>query len=146
MLLLHMDNVMGAGVELIDAELFRNEDICYSLTWTVEPGACPQAKALAHCGYNSRYFGSHDAFVFSIKKERHVNDFAVLNFNGDSDGQENVLIWFFRNVLHYRVLNPCKVIHIYHQHCSKIHTRSGGRVNKGPLAKNGISPFTEKLF
>lgn len=143
-MLLHMDNVLGSGVELIDTDKFMKDDICYALTRTVEPGSCSQANQSVHCNYDSKYIGSHDAFVFSLKKKRPVIDFSALNFNGDSDGQENVLIWFFEDVLHYRVLNPCKVINIYHQHCSKHHTRTGQRVNYEGRSKG--SHFTDQLF
>ena len=138
-----MDNVLGPGVELIDVDKFKQEDICYSLTRSVEPDACPNSLGSAHCG--RPYVGSHDVFVFSLKKKRSIFDFTPLDFNGDTNGQENVLIWFFQNVLGYRVSNPCKVINIYHQHCSRIHTSfSTGRVNNN--GRSGTAGYTDQLF
>ena len=149
-MILHQDNVLGEGVERINIARFKNENISYSLTRTVEEGACQGDQHSlnyttgVHCKRGGQYGHSHDAFVFSLKQEYPIKTFDVLNFNADTLGQESKLIWFFKTILNYRVTNPCLVIHVYHQHCSNIHTRS---VNKHIIdPKMGYAEFTDQIF
>jgi len=151
-MMIHMDNVLGAGVELIDVEKFNKEDLCYALTRTLEPGACSdpahnRANVVPHCSAGSEYCSSHDVYAFVLKKKRPATDFGPLNFDGDVLGQENIIIWFFRDVLQYRVLNPCKVVNIYHQHCTFIDT--SGRTQRVFVHEGwerSFAPFTDQLF
>jgi len=148
-MIIHQDNVLGEGVERINIKRFKKENIAYALTRTVEEGSCQGGNTTLnhttgpYCKKGGEYGWSHDAFVFSIKHELPTEMFNILNFKADQMGQESRLIWFFQHVLKYRVLNPCFVINVYHQHCSYVRTRSGGRVAE---VTEGYVQFSDLLF
>ena len=140
-ILMHMDNQLGEGTDLIDTKRFQSGGICYALTRRVKENTCTNP-TYGTCNEGVHYTGSHDAFVFSFPKKLPESTFDMLTFSSNSIGQENALIYFFKMVLHYKVQNPCKIVQIMHTHCGVRMYSSGGRVNKRLSA---VAPPSPKL-
>ena len=64
-----------------------------------------------------KYAGSFDVFVFYVGTNFTKDTLADLNFGQNVGGMENVLIWHFEKHMGYQILNLCKIIHVYHNHC-----------------------------
>ena len=114
--LMHMDNQLGEGFELIDTERLQRGGICYALTRRVKENTCTNP-TYGTCNEGVHYTRSHDAFVFSLPNKLPESTFDMLTFSSNSIGQENALIYFFKTVLRYKVQNPCKIVEIMHTHC-----------------------------
>ena len=93
---------------------------------------------------SGKYFGSHDAFLFRLHKPLSPEHLKLLEFALGSLGQENVLIWLFRDQLRYCVLNPCSILPVYHYHCSGLRNR-GGKVRVNNQNNTGHAPYTNNL-
>lgn len=40
-----------------------------------------------------------------------------LDFGQNGAGKEKVLMWYFEELMCYRLLNPCKIVYVYDNHC-----------------------------
>eukprot|EP00795_Rhopilema_esculentum_P000047 gene47-9653_t len=141
-IILHQDNFLGEGWEKVNHKVLREKKLLYALTR--HPSNCSAALRAAHCGPGSRYVGSHDAFALHIKDEEFLHDhLAELDVPPNTNGMENVLIWVFKERLKYKVLNPCSVLKVYHNHCTPVRDNWRKRVNERGM--NGLALFTNKL-
>ena len=143
---MHMDNMLGEGIQLIDPERFQRGGICYALTRRVKENTCTNP-TYGTCNEGVRYGGSHDAFVFAFAEQLPNSTFDVLGFGSNSVGQENVLIYFFKVMLMYKVRNPCKRVQIMHMHCGVRTYSPGPRVNgrhSGMVARGALGRFMNK--
>ena len=144
-ILAHMDNFLGEGWEDIDLTQFRTQHMMYALTRHSVTEEYPCNAALgASCNPGSMYLGSHDMFVFFVDRQFSRKLLKDLDIVPSSSGMENVLIWYFRTELGFKVINPCIHVKIYHNHCLPI--REKGRKRYNMKGKNGLAPFTNKLF
>ncbi|KAK6172306.1 hypothetical protein SNE40_015993 [Patella caerulea] len=89
------------------------------------------------------YVGSHDAYVFVPQGRFPLSASVYLHKKTTTWGIDLLIVWVFENILRYRVLNPCKVIYIYHRHCSFV--RDVKRVRVNTHNTTGWSPPTDKL-
>lgn len=144
-ILLHQDNFLGSGWEDVDLVQMRTQHLMYALTRhsITEKFPC-DAAITASCNPGSMYLGSHDTFVFFADKDFSREMLKELDIVPSAAGMENVLIWYFRKVLKYKVINPCLKLVVYHSHC--IPLREKGRKRYNQKGKNGLAPFTNELF
>ena len=140
-ILLHQDNFLGPGWGKVNSRVLRENRLMYALTR--HPVNCSASYASAHCGEGYPYIGSHDIFVFYVRGDITADKLAELDVPPNSSGMENVLLWIFKERLGYKVLNPCKVLKVYHQHCIPVRDNWRKRINRNGL--NGGAPFTYKL-
>ena len=136
------DIYLGKGFAKVDAEEISSKNILYSLTrHGTQEESC---KMKDYCGGDFDYVGSHDVFLFHLKEPLPEEALKVLEYEIWSYGTENVLMGVFKRLLHYCILNPCKILETYHLHCSKLRHTDAKRVNlDSPF--NTISPFTMNL-
>ena len=140
----HQDNKFGQGWEKLKPEILLTKKIVYALTrHTALNIACQGSDGSPNCNPGSRYVESHDTFVFGVTSkfmpsELRIFDSVTPNLNG----MENVLIWSFQK-LGYKVMNPCRLLHVHHQHCVKVRERGRKRINNA--STTGLSSFTDKL-
>ena len=140
----HQDNKFGQGWERLKPEILLKKKVVYALTrHTALNIACQGSDGSPNCNPGSQYVGSHDTLVFGvtskfIPSELQIPDLVTPNLNG----MENVLIWSFQK-LGYKVMNPCRVLHVHHHHCVKVREHSRKRVNNA--STTGLSSFTDKL-
>ena len=144
-ILMHQDNFLGEGWEKVDFTLLRTQRLMYALTRHSVTEEFPCNAAIgASCNPGKMYLGSHDTFVFYSDRKFEKAMLKELDIVPSSGGMENVLIWYFKEKLGYHVLNPCKVLIVYHNHCIPIREKGRKRYNR--KGKNGLAPFTDKLY
>ena len=139
----HQDNYIGEGWDNFNHEVFRRERLMYALTRHQSPSHCNGAMEQANCREGFRYIGSHDIFVFYVNGPIDRRKLVEIDVTPNVNGMENVLIWEFRTRLKYRILNPCKVFVVYHEHCIAI--RETGRKRINVKEKSAETPFTDEL-
>ena len=64
-----------------------------------------------------------------------------LNVSPNINGMENVFMWVFKTRCNYRILNPCKVIVVHHEHC----IRETGRMRINIGGQSALASFTGQL-
>ncbi|XP_012556114.2 uncharacterized protein LOC105844245 [Hydra vulgaris] len=145
-IIMHMDISLGTGWDLIKNYVLKLK-VMYALTrHSISNSTFCDATNYGTCDFNSTYSGSHDAFVFHMKKKFDDNIMNDLDqFKPTNEGSENVLIWHFINTMGYKVLNPCRKVIIYHNHCIPIRSIERTRVDRA-IRKTGLAPFTDQLF
>ena len=139
----HQDNYIGEGWEKVDHNILKREHLMYALTRHIPPSKCPATLRAANCGENNLYLGSHDTFVFYVNGSLARHKLVEIDVTPNTSGVENVLIWIFKERFKYRVLNPCKVLIVYHMHCVPI--REMGRERINVRGKNALVYFTYQL-
>ena len=139
------DIYLGDGFDLVDPEVMSHQNIMYSLSRQVSDKDKCRQKNL----YNKdrcrelKYKGSHDAFLFRLKKPLTEVFLQSLKFSLPSLGMERVIMWAFQTKLKYCILNPCHILETFHLHCSGLRSHRKRPVNN---ATNSVqSPFTKKL-
>ena len=144
-MLIHQDNFLGEGWEDIDFNMIRNKRLMYALTRhaITEKFPCNAAQT-ASCNQGLPYLGAHDSFFFFSDKSFPRKMLKEMDIVPSSSGLENVLIWYFRKKMNYKVINPCWKLKTYHNHCIPIWERRRERYNR--KGKNGLAPFTMDLF
>ncbi|CAH1801638.1 unnamed protein product [Owenia fusiformis] len=94
-----------------------------------------------------KYHGSHDAFVFVLEEPFPQDALENLDYPMNKLGAENVLIWQLEKKMGYTVLNPCKILRIFHNHCSNI--RANFTVNlkeRVDTGMHGRAPYSNSLY
>eukprot|EP00795_Rhopilema_esculentum_P011330 gene11330-21521_t len=140
-ILLHQDNFLGPGWEKVNPSVLKENRLMYALTR--HPANCSASYASEHCGDGYPYVGSHDIFVFYGSGDITADKLTELDVPPNTYGMENVILWIFKERLAYKVLNPCKVLKVYHQHCIPVRDNWRKRINRKGL--NGGASFTDKL-
>ena len=144
-LLMNQDNYLGEGWDDVDISALRTRRVAYALTRhaVTERFPCNAARS-ASCNPGAVYLGSHDTFAFYVDRKFSNNTLNDLEISPSSAGMENVLIWHLEKTLNYRVLNPCRKLIVYHNHCIPI--RNSNRKRYNLRGKNGMVPFSEQLL
>lgn len=124
------DVYLGAGFDLVDPVAMDKQKIMYAVSRKVAEKDANRSEC-AHLNLSSTSLedkcknrsGSHDVFFFRLHEPLMEQDLAEhLGFDISRFGQESRVMWFFENVLHFCVLNPCKILALYHYHCSGMRT------------------------
>ena len=139
----HQDNYIGEGWEKVNHTVLKRERLMYTLTRHPSPSKCKGTTTSFHCGEAFRYVGSHDAFVFYVNETIDRQKLVELDVTPNINGMENVLMWIFKTRLSYKILNPCKVLVVYHEHCLSIREIGRRRINIG--GKSALASFTNQL-
>ncbi|XP_050409311.1 uncharacterized protein LOC126824171 [Patella vulgata] len=140
-----IDVYPGDGFELINKDVMVENKLMYVLTrhGKQEKKCDMQKEASSNSCDDGRYMGSHDSYIFvpigkfpaDVKKELTVTSIDY--------GVENMSIWAFRNLGHYKVTNPCKVLKVYHLHCTGLRDGRRKRINTGN--NTGMARPTDQL-
>ncbi|XP_068744337.1 uncharacterized protein [Montipora capricornis] len=125
-------NLLGKNAMIINADCYvdkgfeyLNEDILsrktvYALTRHERLENVHFCKKRDFCGPNSKYIGSHDAWMFRLLAPVPAAFLSNIDFRPNIEGIERVLIFNLRKYGRFRIKNPCKLLHIVHYHCSRI--------------------------
>ena len=140
----HQDNMFGAGWNQLEPDILKERKIMYALTrHSAFNSSCKDAKRYTCDDDSIGYVGSHDTFVFYVRNIAADQLKPLDSVTPNLNGMENVLMWLFRDVLGYTLVNPCKTLFIHHQHCVPKREKYRPRVNtKNTTAHSG---FTDKL-
>lgn len=139
----HQDNYIGEGWEKVNQQTLKTKRLMYAITRHPSPLKCSATTTAAHCGEGYPYMGSHDTFVFYVSTTLPRHKLVEIDVTPNMSGIENVLIWIFKTRFNYKVINPCKVLIVYHSHCVSIREIGRERINVG--AKNALVYFTDQL-
>ncbi|KAK6165501.1 hypothetical protein SNE40_022419 [Patella caerulea] len=133
----------GHGLDLISKDVMVSNKLMYALTrhgrmevkCDMRPGTTCTDKG---------YVGSHDTYIFVPQGKLPPAAWKALNHLSSAMGIDNVLLWTFGNILKYKVMNPCKVITMFHYHCSGLRpTAAAKRINNSN--NTGLCRPTDKL-
>ena len=131
-----MDVYLGEGFDKLNKTLIAKRKIAYALTRSGQ--RCNMGGKLGYC--DTRYIGSHDTYVFVLTQRIDESTLSEFNYNMHVMGGDNVFIWVLRKRMKMTVLNPCKHLKTYHNHCVKIHSSVRPRINRS--GKSGTAPFS----
>ena len=118
------DIYLGRGFEKIDPATMDREKIMYAISRHVAPehyATCNKtSKNYFFDDICSKYMGATDGFLTRLHKPLSEQFLLQLDFNQVRYGMEGRLNWLFVNVLKYCLINPCKILNIFHYHCSDL--------------------------
>ena len=143
--MIHQDNRIGKGFEKVNPNVLINNKLMYALTRQPAYETCYHSSNSKNC--REAYVGSHDAFIFHVKEfaESYLEIIIIIvtRAENNENGMENILIWMFRKKLGYRVINPCLVLHVHHEHCLPIRKTTRRRLNN---EHSELANFTDRLI
>ena len=139
-ILMNQDIYLGGGWDKISISTLRSNKLMYTLTRHLPRQSCPRT---ASCDEKAEYIGSHDVFVFYVATNFTTEMLMGLDFGQNGAGMENVLMWYFEKLMGYRLLNPCKIVYAYHNHCVPVRFAHYKRYNQN---KSSLAPFSSRLF
>ncbi|XP_031568992.1 uncharacterized protein LOC116303566 isoform X2 [Actinia tenebrosa] len=116
-IIMHADIYIGKGFERLDPNILK-QGTMYALTRhedREQMKACPGIKDF--CGNNSKYIGSHDAFVMHLVRPLPDEVLSKMNYRPNLVGAENVFIYMLETYGHFRFKNPCSILYIIHNQC-----------------------------
>ncbi|KAK6191452.1 hypothetical protein SNE40_003139 [Patella caerulea] len=149
-MLTQADVYPGQGLELIKKDIMVSKKLVYALTrhGRLEKNCDMRGDPTSRSCSDQAYRGSHDAYIFVPEGELPQTAWEALNHTSHYKGIDNVIIYTFKDLLKYKVLNPCKVIYVYHFHCSGVRPRGVKRINGlfNFTWSHGRSIPTDKLF
>jgi hypothetical protein len=132
----NMDIYIGEGFEMINKTFLVKTKTSYALTrHGRQEKRCNMGGKHGYCGVS--YFGSHDTYIFVLTQPLDESVLADLDYHMNVLGAENKLIWVLRNRMRRRLLNPCKYLKTYHNHCVDIRGSVQPRINKDIAGKDG---------
>ena len=143
--MIHQDNRIGKGFEKVNPNVLINNKLMYALTRHPAYELCYHSWSSASCRTYKVFVGSHDTFIFHVK-EFAENDLEFINVTkaeNNEAGMENIFIWMFRKKLGYRVINPCLVLKVHHEHCVPIRKTTRRRLNN---EHSEFATFTDRLI
>ncbi|CAH1796520.1 unnamed protein product [Owenia fusiformis] len=134
------DIIVGEGFENVKMQYLKDMRIFYSLS---RQGAM-NATFCQLRNYCDSYLGAHDTYMLYLGTPFTPKAMSLLDFPMNAYGAENVLMYVIREFMHYKLMNPCKVLKIYHHHCSNV--RSSKREPRVNNKYSAISDPVNFLF
>ena len=119
--IMNSDCYIGQGFEKINQTILQNGTI-YALTRHGTKDHILNCSATDMCGPTSTYIGSHDAFIINLVKPIPNKILMKFDFRQNIYGAENAAIYFLQHFGKFIVKNPCRILHIYHNHCIRFDT------------------------
>ncbi|XP_067679676.1 uncharacterized protein [Haliotis asinina] len=131
------------GFDLIDIERLKSERLMYALT---RHGRLEESCDMSgdFCDEGIKFVGSHDTYIFVPHGYIPPSAIKFLSTDTMAWGIDLVITWVFQNILSFRVLNPCKVVFVYHIHCTYI--RNTGRQRVNTANTTGWIPPSSELY
>ena len=143
----NQDIEYGEGWDKIDLKKFREQKLMYALSRHVKQEHLNDpncyAKTSANCNPGSPDFGSFDLFAFYVDGKVPKAMVDEMDYTQATWGMENVFVWYAMNKWGYTVLNPCKVLNVYHIDCHHISIKGRSRQKTNHI---GVVHFTNKLY
>ncbi len=135
------DVYLGAGFDRVDPVVMDQQKIMYSVSRHLAPEPCGRKRInkwnrpYLFKDMCQEYKGSHDVFLFRLHQPLPEEFLQKLKFDAVRYGAEARMIWLFKNVLKYCVLNPCTILETFHHHCSGLRTN----INKPRLEERDMA-------
>ena len=143
----NMDIEYGEGWDQIDLKKFKKQNIMYALSRNVKKKHLQDpncyAKNSANCNPGSPDVGSYDLFAFYVNGKVPAAMIEEMDYTQAKWGMENVFVWYAIHQWGYHVMNPCKVLMVYHIDCHHISIKGRDRQKTNHIGTVG---FTDKLY
>lgn len=117
-MIINADCYIDKGFEYLTEDLLSLRTL-YALTRHETSENVNLCKKVDFCGPNSKYIGSHDAWLFKLLEPVPSVLLENIDFRPNIEGIERVLIFYLRKYGRFRIKNPCKILHIVHHHCNR---------------------------
>lgn len=117
-MIINADCYVDKGFEYLNEDLLSLKTL-YALTRHETFENVNFCKKIDFCGPNSKYIGSHDAWLFKLLAPVPSVLLANIDFRPNIAGIERVLIFYLRKYGRFQIKNPCKILHIVHHHCNR---------------------------
>lgn len=117
-MIINADCYIDKGFEYLTEDLLSLKTL-YALTRHETSENVNFCKKIDFCGPNSKYIGSHDAWLFKLLEPVPSVLLENIDFRPNIAGIERVLIFYLRKYGRFRIKNPCKILHIVHHHCNR---------------------------
>ncbi|XP_046864233.1 uncharacterized protein LOC124458226 [Xenia sp. Carnegie-2017] len=116
----NMDVYLGEGFNNLNVSFLKSENIAYVLTrHGKKEKRCDLTKTHGYCEIS--YSGSHDTYILIFTKPISDEVLNIMDIDMNRGRIDNRLLWVFKNKLRKNLLNPCRYLKTYHNHCIKIH-------------------------
>lgn len=115
--IINADCYIGNGFEKLDPDILRKKTI-YALTRHETLDAIKHCKGKDFCSSFAKYIGSHDAFVMHLNNPLPKQLVDTLMVRPDIVGVEKFVIFHLRNIGGFKVKNPCRILYVFHNHCT----------------------------
>ena len=116
-MIMNADCYVGNGFEYLDESILNNKTM-YALTRHETPENARLCHAGDFCGSQARYVGSHDAWLFRLLVPVSPQLLSKIDYRQNILGIEQALMIRLRKYEQFTIKNPCKILHIFHHHCS----------------------------
>lgn len=144
----NQDNNIGSDWEQKGSwsKILRRKHIMYALTrHSSKTPNCSWSNLPSSCEEGRTYLGSHDTFLFYVRTRWTPESLAqVKGITSNMPFMENRIISMFKTKMNYTVLNPCKVLRVYHNHCVPMREKGRGSKFLEPQ-ETGREPFSYHL-
>ena len=138
---INMDIYLGEGFEKVNKTYLVQQNVTYVLTrHGRQEQRCNMYGKPGYCETGG-YVGSHDAYVFVLTQRVDESVLSELEYEMNVYGAENVFIWVLKSRMNKKLLNPCRYLITYHNHCVNIHGAIRPRINT--KRKSGLVPYSE---
>ena len=115
-MLVNGDIYLGKGFDRINVTQMSEQKIMYALTRHNSPEeSCTLNKATC----NELYVGAHDAFMINLVEPIPQAVLKEIDYDMGVWGSENRLMWAFKTLMNFCLLNPCSILTTFHYHCSE---------------------------
>ena len=122
-MIINADCYVDKGFEYLN-EGILDKGTMYALTRHETHEHVRLCNATDFCGPNSKYIGSHDAFLFRLLVPVSNQLLKKIDYRPNIVGIEEVLIFYLRKYGKFKIKNPCRILQIVHHHCSRKRSKS----------------------
>ncbi|XP_028406483.1 uncharacterized protein LOC114528970 [Dendronephthya gigantea] len=124
----NMDIYIGEGFEKLNKTFLVKHNVSYVLTRSGrQERICNMHGRRGYC--QTGYIGSHDTYIFVLTRRLEESVLSEFNYQMHLYGGDNVMLWVLRNRMKKTLLNPCRYLKTYHNHCVNIHSSVRPRIN-----------------
>ena len=123
------DAYLGNGYEKLNPRTMRDSKIMYALTRHDSPEwkHCQSAFKQSTC--DTTYGGSHDGYLVHLKEPIIEAVLKEVDYETHRWRIEGRIMWAFRTLMKFCVLDPCQILELFHLHCSGLHASAAERSN-----------------
>ena len=143
----NQDIEYGEGWDEINLKKMKEQNIMYALSRNVKKEHLRDPNCYAgnsaNCNPGSTDNGSYDLFAFYVHGNVPKDMIAEMDYTQAKWGMENVFVWYAIHQWGYHVMNPCKVLMVYHIDCHHIGIKGRDRQRSNHIETVG---FTDKLY
>ncbi|XP_046863847.1 uncharacterized protein LOC124457686 isoform X2 [Xenia sp. Carnegie-2017] len=143
--LTNMDIYLGEGFEKLNHSLFLKYKVIYVLTrHGRREERCDMFNKPRYCGTGKVV--SHDTYVLLPQADDfNQNILNEMNYPMNLMKAEYRLAWIFKNLMNRKLVNPCKLLKTYHNHCINIHGKHRPSIEKSRKRLLKVSPANTLL-